>query len=118
MTGWSYNPTLVTRVEQAIAFGRSFDWISEHLGATDRQIDKALANLDEAALHDDHAAELIDRGFTVGSSGRLVIPHGTHAAYNRHRAQRDAPCAPCVEAHRLWDRERKAAARRKLREAA
>ena len=34
------------------------------------------------------------------------LAHGTKSAYNRHLARGEEPCAACVEARRLYDRER------------
>jgi hypothetical protein len=49
-----YRPTsLTTRIEQAIAFGRSWDWMNQHLGATDRDIDAAMRRLDAAVADDE-----------------------------------------------------------------
>lgn len=44
----------VTRaqIEQAIAYGRSFDWILTHLDATTRDLDDALRHMDEAVADD------------------------------------------------------------------
>lgn len=39
-------------------------------------------------------------------NGRLA-PHGTHAAFTRHKIRREEPCWDCVEAERAYQRNRK-----------
>lgn len=34
-------------------------------------------------------------------------PHGTYAAWNRHMRAHEAPCEPCAEAAREYQRERR-----------
>jgi hypothetical protein len=102
-------------IEQAIAFGRSVDWMTQHLGATDTDIDQAIRHMD-AAVSEDNAVELIDRGVIFSTvTGKLVSPHGTRAAYHRHKAYGETPCELCIAAVRDYDRRRKAEERARKR---
>jgi hypothetical protein len=38
---------------------------------------------------------------------RELQPHGTHAAYARHKAQGTAPCPACTQGERAYQRARK-----------
>lgn len=38
-----------------------------------------------------------------------TLPHGTRAAYRRHRRRGELPCWPCAEASRAYDRDRRSA---------
>lgn len=49
-------PSLQVRIEQAIAFGHSPDWMLEHLGATDLDIDQAMRRIDLCHAQKDGAA--------------------------------------------------------------
>jgi hypothetical protein len=42
----------------------------------------------------------------VRRPGRVLQPCGTHAAYMRHKARREDPCAECVIAERAYQRAR------------
>lgn len=35
-----------------------------------------------------------------------LAPHGTHAAYTRHKSRGEEPCWDCVEGQRAYDRDR------------
>lgn len=37
---------------------------------------------------------------------RQLMPHGTHAAFNRHKESGQEPCAECREGERTYQRER------------
>jgi hypothetical protein len=79
-------------VEQAIAYGRTPDWMAEHLGATDQEIDAALRWLDACNDEDEQ--------------GRAPIPCGSHAAYNRHKAKGEPVCSRCRYAEAEYQAER------------
>jgi hypothetical protein len=42
----------------------------------------------------------------VATGGRPLKPHGTHAAFNRHKAAGEDPCEPCVFGERDFQRDR------------
>jgi hypothetical protein len=46
--------------------------------------------------------------FRQGRIPRPPQPHGTWAAYKRHRKAGEVPCEPCAEANRRYWRERHA----------
>ena len=68
-------------VEQAIAFGRTPDWMIEHLDATDPEIDEAMRWID--ACHEED-----ERGLPP-------VPCGTVPGYNRHRLLGEPACLRC-----------------------
>jgi hypothetical protein len=37
---------------------------------------------------------------------KRLQPHGTHAAFNRHKAREEAPCVACLQGERDFQRER------------
>lgn len=41
-------------------------------------------------------------------------PHGTHAAFARHKKRGEEPCLACVRAERIYNTERKRMAREKV----
>jgi hypothetical protein len=45
--------TARVQVEQAVAFGRSLDWIIDHLGVEPAFVDDVLRGMEEAAAEDD-----------------------------------------------------------------
>ncbi|HEU4540298.1 MAG TPA: helix-turn-helix transcriptional regulator [Jiangellaceae bacterium] len=45
---------------------------------------------------------------------RVLKPHGTHAATERHRYHNEKPCDVCLEGERHRDRARKRAARKRV----
>jgi len=48
---------------------------------------------------------------------RGLQPHGTHAAFNRHKSAGESPCAPCVHAERTYQRIRSRRRRMEIGEA-
>lgn len=49
---------------------------------------------------------------------RPLEPHGTHAAFNRHRSNGTQPCPTCREGERTYQRLRARRARAQVKEAA
>jgi DNA-binding NarL/FixJ family response regulator len=47
--------TTAARIEQAVAYGRSYEWMETHLGATNQQILNAYARIEAAHRNDEHA---------------------------------------------------------------
>lgn len=43
----------------------------------------------------------------VAANGQLLKPHGTHAAFNRHKKRGEEVCEPCVFGERDYQRDRK-----------
>lgn len=48
------------------------------------------------------------------SGPRITQPHGTHAAFNRHRKRGDKPCRQCRDGERAYQAERHNQRRRRL----
>lgn len=124
-----------TRIEQAIAFGRSLDWILEHLDVTPQDVDEALQWLDECNAEPDEPPYVPptygralerERGVVAGNAtaararqsllAQIVdTPRGdkcgTYAAYCRHQ-RRWEPVDPLC---RLAARDYARATRRRQR---
>lgn len=99
-------PTERLHIEQAVAMGRSLDWIIEHLGATPVQVDETLRYLDKINAEDDHERP-------TEPTPPPPTGHGTHNGYNRHRKAHEAACRPCLKAESEYSFQRRLARRRK-----
>jgi len=80
------------RVDQAIAFGRSPDWMVEKLGVTQEFIASRHRYLDKANRHVDH-----DPPPRLSKHGHRLAPCGTKGARDRHRANGET-CEECTPA--------------------
>lgn len=66
---------------------------------------------------DDVVEEMLVRARATVAAPRppALRPHGTHAAFNRHRKAGTAPCAACVTAERAYNTARKRVVRSRAR---
>ena len=64
------------------------------------------------------AVPLEDHPRLVVSPPRPEAPHGTHAAFNRHKGRGEVPCAECVVGERDYQRDRARKRRARARGAA
>lgn len=88
------------QVEQHIALGYDDQQIADRLGLAVEDVEGCRRDLDEInAEPTDDPAE--------------ALPHGSHAAHNRHKASGEAPCDSCVEAERVYQAERQQRRRRR-----
>lgn len=105
MTLYPAHDSARDRVEQAIAMGRSIDWIYDVLGAEPRFVDQVLNGMDIASRQADNA-----RSLTVEPKrdrrGKFIAPHGTHTVYNRHKAAGEDPCDACRDAEQHYQAKR------------
>jgi hypothetical protein len=97
-------PSLRTRIEQAIARGETLDRICDTLNVNPRAVDAVLRRMDAAIAEDDDPHVGLTRSGPRPEP--LLQPHGTHAAYNRHRNRSETPCETCVAGERVYQSER------------
>lgn len=103
-------------IEQAIARGLTASAIADQLAVDIDHVHRVWDRMDEIATEDDVAQSLEHREqLDVGPSGRLLEPHGTHAAFDRHRKRGEDPCARCRVGERAYNTNRKRRRREALR---
>lgn len=96
--------TLDTRIEQAIARGETVEEIVAALGVDEVRVGKVVRRMDEAAVCDDVPHDLrrrIEPHHVIGGRAPLA-PHGTHAAFNRHKKRGEEPCPLCRVGERRY----------------
>jgi len=93
--------------------------VADALTGLDRERLLELAvSLAALVPYDQSIRELLawnDSRYGVTGANRRVVrlrPHGTHAAFVRHRNHGEQPCGDCLSGERLYQRERKRTVRR------
>lgn len=74
--------------------------------------ERPIASPPEWQIHHTGSRVLLTGTIRIGPgfariSPRSLRPHGTHAAFTRHRNNGETPCELCVEGERLYQRQRK-----------
>ncbi len=83
----------------------------------DERVTLALSYCDICPVRDDCAAFHADDRYAIAggtlpeqrggrATRRTLVPHGSLAAYERHRAAGEPPCEDCAEYRREYDRDR------------
>lgn len=91
-------------IEAARARGLTLTETALHLGVALRAVQLIWDRMDEIAVEEDHAEprQQLDRG----STGRLLEPCGTHAAFQRHKTRGQAACQRCRVGERAYQAAR------------
>lgn len=96
------------RIEQAIARGLTATAICDTLGVSADDVHRVWDRLDKAVTEPDVTVSLVHRErLEIGPHGRLLQPHGTHAAFRRHHNRGEKPCADCTVGERRYNTDRK-----------
>lgn len=93
-------------IEQAIAFGRSLDWMLENLHVDPSDVDAVLARMDRINKERHHRGPSKPR---LPMSAPGVIRHGTAAGYRAHLRQAAPLCDACRDAEADRKRELRSA---------
>lgn len=95
-------------IEQARARGLTVTETAFELGVDLDDVRQVWARMDELAVAPDIATSVVTREQPeIGPSGRLLEPHGSHAAYDRHKRRGQTPCPDCRLGERIYNTERK-----------